>query len=100
MKEQIRVTGLGIGIHPSGEEMIEVTGTIYGPFEDDRGLTSHNVVVYFPLDEDFTETDLIEAFMKKELKARESPVYKRQQELSAKWLGKAVEIELPDPEEE
>ncbi len=92
MKKKVTVVSVGLG-----EETIQITGHI---IDREERFESHKILVYFPLDEDFTEEDLVKAFQAKELEKRLDPNYKRHFELAEKWLGKKVEIELPDPEEE
>ena len=92
MKKKVTVTSVGIG-----EEIVHITGHI---FDREERFESHKIRVSFPLDEDFTEEDLVKAFQAKEIEQRLDPNYKRHLELSAKWLGQKVEIEFPDPEEE
>ncbi len=91
MKKKVTVVSVGIG-----DEMVQLKGHI---FDREEKLEGHDIRVYFPLDEDFTEEDLVKAFQAKEIEKRLDPRYKHQIELAAKWLGKKVEIELPDPEE-
>ena len=92
MKKRVTVVSVGLG-----EETVQIIGHI---FDREEMFQGHDIRVYLPLDEDITEEDLVKAFQAKELEKRLDPNYKRHLELAEKWLGKKVEIELPDPEEE
>lgn len=71
-----------------------------GRLVDEKNIASgHKLEVHIPIDSDITEEILIAAFTAKEMDRIASLEGSNLQEISDKWLGKEIVIEIPDPKE-